>query len=152
VDRMVDGYAVAEDGFVWAGHVDPIDKVEPDFVAVAERLLEVPYLWGGKSALGVDCSGLVQLALSAAGLEAPRDSDMQERQLGIGIEIEGERRRGDLVFWPGHVGIMRDDHRLLHATAHTMCVASEPLTAAHDRIRSATGRDIRAIRRFPPAE
>lgn len=147
-DRTADGYAVAEDGFVWSGHLGPIDAAEPDFVAVAERFLEVPYLWGGKSALGIDCSGLVQLALFAAGLQAPRDSDMQERQLGAAVDIEGERRRGDLVFWAGHVGIMRDERSLLHANAHAMAVSSELLVDARARIRGATGRDIRTVRRF----
>ena len=84
---------------------------EPDYVAVAERFLETPYLWGGRTSEGIDCSGLVQTALAAAGVASPRDSDMQEAGLGEPIAIDDPRttlERGDLVFWKGHVGIMRD--------------------------------------------
>ena len=120
------------------------------FVAVAERFLHVPYLWGGKTSLGLDCSALVQVALGAAGIEAPRDSDMQQQDLGMKLPIVTalpELRRGDLVFWPGHVGIMQDPERLLHADAHHMAVASEPLGAALARF-GAKGITMTAVRRL----
>lgn len=107
-----------------------------DFVAVAERFLNVPYLWGGRTSFGFDCSGLLQTALAAGGIAAPRDTDMQEAALGRPLEggTGGLLRRGDLVFWKGHVGIMADGLRLLHANAHHMAVAVEPLAGALARI------------------
>ncbi|MCC2112676.1 MAG: C40 family peptidase [Hyphomicrobiales bacterium] len=143
-------FFILDDGLaVIASHLSPLDWFADDFVAVAERFLGVPYLWGGKSSLGLDCSGLLQLACLAVGIAAPRDTDMQEAELGddIGTEIAG-LRRGDLVFWKGHVGIMRDEKALLHANAHHMMVASEPLAEAVARI-GATGLPITRIRRVP---
>jgi cell wall-associated NlpC family hydrolase len=97
-----------------------------DFVAVAERFLNAAYLWGGRTSIGLDCSALVQLALAAAGTKAPRDTDQQERALGVAT---GDApRRGDLVFWKGHVAIMIDNENALHATGHAMAVIIEPLT------------------------
>lgn len=132
-----------------ARHLKPVAESEADFVASAGALLHTPYLWGGKSALGIDCSGLVQLALESAGIASPRDSDMQEKNLGS-LLGHGERkmlRRGDLVFWKGHVGIMRDEATLLHANAHFMQVTSEPLAIAEARIAANDGA-ITAIRRI----
>ena len=123
-------------GFVPAAHLAP---VAPDFVAQAERFLGVPYLWGGRSARGIDCSGLVQLALLATGIPAPRDSDMQAALLGEDLGPKDVLRRGDLVFWKGHVGIMRDRDTLLHANAHHMAVASEPLFAVVARVTGSNG-------------
>ncbi len=103
-----------------------------DFVSVAERFIGVPYMWGGRSSYGLDCSALVQLSLMAVGTEAPRDSDMQMAELGGAVD--GPLRRGDLVFWDGHVGIMRDAETILHANAHHMAVASEPLAEMEKRV------------------
>ena len=150
VGRVVEGYATIKEGYVWAGHLTALDSREPDHVAVAERFIGVPYLWGGKSSLGLDCSGLVQTALAAAGYQAPRDSDMQEDSLGASLSAGEPLRRGDLVFWKGHVGIMRNGLHLLHANANAMLVSSEPLEEARDRIQRNGGGGITAIKRLQP--
>lgn len=134
-----------EGGFVHDRHLSPLDKAEPDHVAVAARLVGVPYRWGGRSGDGIDCSGLVQLALAFAALPCPRDSD-QQQSLGRAI-AEGEPlRRGDLVFLPGHVGIMADETHLLHANAFWMRVVTEPL--ADVVARQPEGGGITALRRI----
>jgi cell wall-associated NlpC family hydrolase len=149
------GFAEIDDAaFVFPAHLLPSGENQQDFVAVAERLLHVPYLWGGKTSLGIDCSGLVQISLGAAGIDAPRDTDLQEQALGLPIAVDPDLaglRRGDLVFWRGHVGIMRDETTLLHATAHHMLVASEPLRLARDRNLAKTSQPISAIKRLAPA-
>ncbi|KPF70687.1 peptidase P60 [Bosea sp. AAP35] len=137
-------------GFVFAGHVAPLATPEADFVAVAELFLNVPYLWGGKTSLGLDCSGLTQLALAAAGIVSPRDSDMLERDIGQPVPFDDALRglqRGDLVFWKGHVGILTDPDTLLHATASSMTVTREPLRTARDRIQARSFGAITGIRR-----
>ena len=112
-------------GAVWADGTD--------FVAVAERFLGVPYVWGGKTAAGLDCSGLIQTSLQAAGMVAPRDTDMMEKSLGQAIA--GERmKRGDLSSGKAMSGVMRDGETLLHANAAHMQVTSEPLAMAIERI------------------
>ena len=140
------GFALTTDGCLPAVHVVPADEREGDFVTVAARFLGVPYLWGGRSSLGIDCSGLVQTALAATGVRAPRDSDMQEKAIGTAIPLDAPVKRGDLLFWPGHVGIAEDAETLLHANAFHMAVAREPLTGARERIKAA-GLDLRTIRR-----
>lgn len=127
-------------GFVFSRHLRPAAARAPDWVAVAEGYAGVPYLWGGKTQAGLDCSGLVQLALQAGGIEAPRDTDMLERALGFPVDPEGPLERGDLVFWKGHVGVMLDARRLLHANGHHMLVAIEPLAEASERIAARYGR------------
>ena len=120
-------------------------------MAVAERFLGTPYLWAGRSSIGLDCSSLVQLALAEAGLKAPRDSDMQARELGMALDISAglpEVQRGDLVFWKGHVGIMRDGETLLHANGHTMTTAMEPLAEAVARIAASEYGAVTAVRRL----
>ena len=128
-----------------------MDAQEPDWVAVAEHFLETPYLWGGRTSEGIDCSGLVQTALMAAGIASPRDSDMQEAALGEPIAIDDRTAplaRGDLVFWKGHVGIMRDPDTLLHANGWHMKTVSEPLAEARDRIAASGGGKITSVRRL----
>ncbi|ALN71965.1 NlpC/P60 family protein [Aureimonas sp. AU20] len=134
-------------GAVVVQHMKPAGAFETDFAGVAEGFLGVAYLWGGKSALGIDCSGLVQVSLDACGLSAPRDTDLQIA-LGEGVETDAPLRRGDLVFWRGHVGIMLDGARLLHANAHHMMTAIEPLAEAVSRME-ARGVSVLAIRRLP---
>ena len=140
---------LADGGHVPARHVIDRTRFAADFVSVAERFVGVPYAWGGKTRLGVDCSGLVQVAMQAAGHVCPRDSDMQQAEVGEEVPIH-ERldnlQRGDLVFWKGHVGIMTDAFLLLHANAHHMAVVLEPLNTAVDRITRA-GSPLTAIRR-----
>ncbi len=146
-DRMVVTHAGA---YVPAVHLAPIETYEVDFVAVAERFLGVPYLWGGKTALGLDCSGLVQVALTACGISCPRDSDMQEAALGTPVVAAADRanlQRGDLLFWKGHVAIARDGSSLLHANAFHMAVAIEPIAEAVSRIRE-TGSEVTSVRRL----
>jgi cell wall-associated NlpC family hydrolase len=145
-------FAASADGLhVWLKHLAEAGWREPDYVAVAERFLETPYLWGGRTSEGIDCSGLVQTALAAAGAASPRDSDMQEATLGEPIAIDEPRTplaRGDLVFWKGHVGIMRDPIALLHANGWHMRVVSEPLAEARDRIAANGGGDVTSARRL----
>lgn len=137
----------APSGAVVAQHLRPLAELSADYVAAAEHLLGAPYLWGGKTTLGIDCSGLVQLALAMAGIDAPRDTDLQERALGTRLAGVEALRRGDLVFWKGHVGIMQDGRTLLHANAHHMMTASEPLAEAVARAAS-KGSAVTSIRRL----
>jgi len=143
-------FARLREGFVQQRHLALLDVTTSDFVSVAERFLHAPYLWGGKTWLGVDCSGLIQIALQAAGVEAPRDTDMQAAQLGAPLAIDDLSRlqRGDLVFWKGHVGVMRDAQTLLHANGYFMQVTSEPLQEARARIAASSSGDVTAVRRF----
>lgn len=138
-------------GFVWADHLAPADHVEPDYVAVAERFEHTPYLWGGKTWAGLDCSGLVQIALQSSGLEAPRDTDMQVKALGESVDPGTDfsaLSRGDIVFWKGHVGLICDADTLLHASGAHMQVVREPFHAARARILRAGNGDVTGVRRI----
>jgi cell wall-associated NlpC family hydrolase len=140
--------ALADGGFVFARHAVPAGTVENDWVSVAELFVGTPYLWGGRTSLGLDCSALVQTALHACGLACPRDSDMQEAALGTAIEPDpAQIRRGDLLFWPGHVAIARDRDSIVHASGHVMQVTVEGLDGALARI-AAAGTPLRSIRRL----
>lgn len=131
-------YALLESGeALIARHLAPIGEYASDYVAIAETLLHTPYLWGGTSGFGIDCSGLVQLCMWVAGRKVLRDSDMQQGSLGEIIAPESDYSnlaRGDLVFWKGHVAICASPDMLIHASGHTMSVTLEPLEAAIQRI------------------
>ncbi len=128
-------------GWVFDDHLRPVgDAWESDYVAVAERFEHTPYFWGGKESLGLDCSGLVQSSLEAAGIMVPRDTGPQEawakanwHSVEIHDDLDG-LKRGDLVFWPGHVGIMTDADTLLHANGFHMKTVAESLRRAAKRI------------------
>lgn len=122
-------------GYIPACHLSPLGSHADDPVTIAETFLGTPYLWGGNSRFGIDCSGLVQAALLACGIPCPGDSDMQEAELGTDAP-DGDYRRGDLLFWKGHVALLRDADTLIHANAHDMAVAVEPITAAITRIEA----------------
>jgi cell wall-associated NlpC family hydrolase len=151
VARIDGSFAITASGsHVPARHLAPLDAMERDFVAVAERFLGAPYLWGGKTSLGLDCSGLVQVALAACGIASPRDSHLQEQALGEPLASStniSKLRRGDLLFWKGHVAIVRDETTLIHANAYHMEVAIEPIADAIARIRAA-GSDMTSVRRL----
>ena len=148
----MDGRYVEVIGTGWVPdiHLTPVRATEPDFVAVAERFIGTPYLWGGKTSLGLDCSALVQMSLEAAGIPAPRDTDLQEVELGgrwRHLDFAAPKRRGDLVFWKGHVGIMLDGEMLLHANAHHMATVAEPVGEAIERIETSAGPVTSLLRR-----
>ncbi|WP_181151625.1 MULTISPECIES: NlpC/P60 family protein [Brucella] len=131
-------YALLENGeALIAGHLAPLDQHAADYVAVAETLLHTPYLWGGTSGFGIDCSGIVQLSMWVSGRKVLRDSDMQQNTLGEIVEPDDDYsnlKRGDLVFWKGHVAICASPDMLIHASGHTMTVTLEPLRDAIKRI------------------
>ena len=144
-------YLATPAGFVFAAHCREVGYTAPDVAGTAERLIGTPYLWGGRTSLGLDCSGLVQLCLHLAGLDCPRDADMQERSLGTALPDDpAGLARGDLVFWRGHVGMMLDDTLLIHANGHHMAVAVEPLGEARARILSNSYGPVTSFRRPAP--
>ncbi len=130
-----DDWAETPAGFVPASHLAPVPETAADPAAVALMFIDVPYLWGGNSAAGIDCSGLVQLSMLAAGRACPGDSD-QQQALGTALADDTPLRRGDLIFWKGHVAMMLDSARMIHATAYRMRVLTEPLAAAIARIEA----------------
>ena len=137
-------------GFVYARHAVLAGETADDFVAVAQRFLGTPYLWGGRTSVGLDCSGLVQLAAAAAGHAVPRDADMQAEEAGQPVDWQqgAALERGDLVFWEGHVGIMTSADEFLHANAYHMAVELEPFRDALERIKAA-GFEVTGVRRLP---
>lgn len=151
VSEIIEGhehfYMTADGAFILRQHLAPLYDPAGDWVAVAEEFSGTPYLWGGKSWYGIDCSGLVQLALSAAGIPAQRDSDMQLKTLGEELNDDEPLQRGDLVMWKGHLGVMRDHETLLHANGFHMKTASEPVAATIARLAD-LGLPVLARKRF----
>jgi len=134
-------------GYVFADHLRPADRPERDWVAVAQRLLGLPYLWGGRGAGGIDCSGLVQVALAACGIAVLRDSDQQAATVGEVIPLDRTAwQKGDLIFVPGHVMIVADCNKVIHASGHCWSVLVEPLASALSRLES-KGVALSAVRR-----
>ena len=150
ITREDGAFAITHDGhYLPKQHLADLHDYESDFVAIAERFIGTPYLWGGKSSLGIDCSGLVQIALNAAGTGCPRDSDMQQDGLGRALNPAEAKKlqRGDLIFWKGHVAIVRDADTIVHANAHHMATVVERTIEAIARIKAA-GSDVTAIKRL----
>ena len=150
VTREDGAFVVTREGwYLPRRHVGSLDDAENDFVAVAERFVGTPYLWGGKSSLGIDCSGLVQISLNAADTGCPRDSDMQQDGLGRALSPAemNKLERGDLIFWKGHVAIARDADTIVHANAHHMATVVENTHDAIARIKAA-GSEVAAIKRL----
>ncbi|WP_103334292.1 C40 family peptidase [Pseudotabrizicola formosa] len=149
VSRLDGSFAETPHGYVPLTHLRSVNDRPDDPVAVAESLVGAPYLWGGNSAVGIDCSGLVQTAMLACGLACPGDSD-QQQSLGQDLADNIPLQRGDLIFWAGHVAWVADTRRILHANGHTMTVAFEPIAEAITRILAQDGGPVTARRRILP--
>jgi hypothetical protein len=141
-------FILTDAGYVPAGHLGPVDQMEDDPVSVATLLLGTPYLWGGNSAFGIDCSGLVQAACLACGIPCPGDSDLQAAGLGTPVTDGSAPRRGDLLFWKGHVAWVTGPDTILHANGHHMAVAYEGLAEAVARIEAQGGGPVTGHRRL----
>jgi hypothetical protein len=146
-------FELSRGGFIFAGHVQPLGERPGDFVRFAERFVGTPYLWGGRTSHGIDCSGLVQVSLQGTGFACPRDSDMQENEVGEALPNPSmnEVKRGDLIFWKGHVGVVQSSEWMLHASGHQMEVVVEPVHRAVERL-AATHGPVTSLRRIKGLE
>jgi cell wall-associated NlpC family hydrolase len=142
-------WALTPRGLVHRSHIRKLEEHETDPVEVAERFLGTPYLWAGNTGDGIDCSGLVQAAFLACGIDCPGDSDLQAARLGAEVAPDAPVRRGDLFFWKGHVAMARDPETLIHANAYRMAVTHEPLEQAVDRIAAQGDGPVTLRRRVP---
>jgi hypothetical protein len=151
VEGIAGDYArLAQGGWMFAGHLAPLAETRADFIATAKAFLGTPYLWGGRGGLGIDCSGLIQIAMAAAGVDCPRDSDQQRDALGDEVEIPDDPATlaaGDVFFFPGHVGFYLGQGRFLHASSFDMMVSVHPLKDVLSRVRGRHGKDIVKVRR-----
>jgi cell wall-associated NlpC family hydrolase len=141
---------VAGGGWITGRHLAPRGAHFEDFVTTALGFMGVPYLWGGKTSLGLDCSGLIQVALAAAGIDCLRDSDMQAETLGEARSSGAAPERGDLIYMPGHSAIALDGWRVVHTNAHDMMTTIEPLADLLARVEKESGQGITAVRRPRP--
>jgi hypothetical protein len=139
-----DGFWCIANGYVPAPQLMPVTVLEMDAASTALRFLGVPYLWGGDSNFGIDCSGLIHVALRVAGRDCPRDSDQQE---AFFVPAEGDLQRGDLVLWEGHVGMLVDADTIVHANGYHMSTTVEPLADVKARILALEGKEVTSIRR-----
>lgn len=149
VASEIEGFAkLSGGGFVPTQHISALTLCANDPAAIALKFLETPYLWGGNSTFGIDCSGLVQVCLHAAGQPCPRDTDQQETFFTQEVDPMSRLKRGDLVFWQGHVAMMLNESEMIHANAHHMAVAIEPLDKAKKRIGAREFGDVTSIKRL----
>ncbi|MEH6359327.1 MAG: NlpC/P60 family protein [Amylibacter sp.] len=139
---------LAGGGFVHKQQLENLTDLEPDYVCTAERFMGTPYLWGGNSQYGIDCSGLISAGLKGAGYKCAADSADQEATLGVLLNDENALQRGDLIFWKGHVGFMASSTLLLHANAYHMKVVDEPLAQAETRILATGGGAVTSRKRL----
>ena len=147
-DKKVSGFLATDGGYIHKHHVCANGEVQGDSAEIARRFMGVPYLWGGRSGDGLDCSGLVQIVLAMQGIIAPRDSDQQMAALGTCLDPDAPLQRGDIVFFPGHVGFMTDPDTLIHANAHAMRVCEEPLCDVIARFPDDTAQTVLASKRL----
>ena len=153
-DETGDYARLADGGWMFGKHLSRIGERRPDFLATATQFLGTPYLWGGRGGLGIDCSGLIQIAMAAAGIPCPRDSDQQREALGEDLGVPKDlaaMQRGDVVFFPGHVGFYLGQGRFLHASSFDMMVSAHPFADVLARVKERHGKDIIRVRRIAGA-
>ena len=153
-DAAGDYARLADGGWMFAPHLAPVGESRPGFIAHAKKFLGAPYMWGGRGGLGIDCSGLIQVSMAAAGIDCPRDSDQQREALGEDLGIPDDHatlKAGDVVFFPGHVGFYLGDGRFLHASSFDMMVSVHPFADVLARVRARHGKDVLKVRRIEGA-
>lgn len=148
VTEQTEKFARTEYGYIPQQHLRTVIQADQDLIEVAKLYLGTPYLWGGNSSTGIDCSGLIQAALTACGIACPGDSDQQEAQLGHHLQTDSTAQKGDLFFWKGHVAIAVDASSLIHANAYHMACAYEPIVSAIARITAQGDGNVTAHKRL----